>query len=470
MARRAWIAIGMVAVCWPGPLFAQVRLKLPDVPTSLLTEADTPRGDGGQLWKTPGTPLSTASQEFSTIDPRPLTHARSGAPPGAADPAPPQTTSIHDPRAQYPKYLANSYFGINVGFLHYPFSSEQMEPGNDADSVRVGHVAGQVVLIGHHFNEYFSAQAGYTRPVRYVTYVNVNNTGSSRTVWMAFAEFMVRARVPVNERVAIYGNAGLAMTSRRGFRIGSTTVVKDAQYASMVVGAGLEYRLNPSWDVLAGVTRVPTSLEDNQPRTLFLSGGIRYNLRPLPVERVERNSRGGFGFPENVLQIGFTTSAFGYGINQFFASRFPIFWGGRVEVARGWSLHYQRNIFHTEKLFSFDVGASAAQWKSRKNGEKFLTLSVYPLLRLTFWRTPLADWFLSYSVAGPSRMTRKVVDDQDTGTNRFTFQDFMGMGVFAGKDRNVMIGIKIVHYSNGNLFPRNAGVAVPLTFTLGYTF
>lgn len=441
MARRAWIAIGLIAVCWPGPLFAQVRVRLPDVPAGLPAEA------------------SAAPVE-----------SRSEPPAGDSDPAPPQTTSIHDPRTQYPKYLANSYFGINVGFLHYPFSSEQLQPGNKVEFVRVGHVAGQVVLFGHHFNEYISAQAGYTRPVRYVTYVNVNATGVNRTVWMAFGEFTVRARVPVNEWFAIYGNAGLALTSRRGFAIGTTTIVTDAHYASMVIGAGLEYHLNPSWDVLAGVTRVPTSLEDKQPRTLFLSGGIRYNLRPLPVERVERNSRGGFVFPENMLEIGFTTSALGYGINQFFASRFPIFWGGQVKVARGWSANYQRNVFHTAKLFSFDIGASAAQWKSQKNSEKFLTLSVYPLLRLTVWRTRQADLFLLYSVAGPTRMTHKVVDDQATGTNRFTFQDFMGVGVFAGKDRNFMVGVKIVHYSNGNLFPRNPGVSVPLTFTVGYTF
>jgi hypothetical protein len=438
--RCTRIAIVLVAALWPGTLFAQVRIRLPDVPAQLLAEPADP-----------------------------LVEPRADAPPDAGAPRS-QTTSIYDSRTQYPKYLANSYFGLSVGFLHYPFSSEQVQPGNRVESVRVGHVAGQVVLFGHHFNEYLSAQAGYTRPVRYVTYVNVNNTGTSRTVWMAFGEFMLRARAPVNDKVAIYGNAGLGLTSRRGFSIGGTTVVKDAQYAAVVVGAGVEYHLTPSWDVLAGVSRVPTSVADNQPRTLFVSGGVRYNLRPLSPERVERNSRGGFVFPENVVQIGFSTSVFGYGINQFFASRFPIFWGGHVEIARGWSMHYQRNVFHTAKLFSFDVGASAAQWKSRKNGEKFVTLSVYPLLRLTVWRTRLADWFLSYSVAGPSRMTRKVVDGEDTGTNRFTFQDFMGMGVFAGKDRNVMLGVKIVHYSNGNLFPRNAGVAVPLTFTVGYTF
>ncbi|MBK6826807.1 MAG: acyloxyacyl hydrolase [Chitinophagaceae bacterium] len=29
-------------------------------------------------------------------------------------------------------------------------------------------------------------------------------------------------------------------------------------------------------------------------------------------------------------------------------------------------------------------------------------------------------------------------------------------------------GIRIAHYSNGNLFPQNDGVKIPLTFNLGY--
>ena len=89
---------------------------------------------------------------------------------------------------------------------------------------------------------------------------------------------------------------------------------------------------------------------------------------------------------------------------------------------------------------------------------------------LTLLRTRQADWFVSYAPAGPSRMTRKMVDDLETGTNRFTFQDMMGMGVFAGRNRNVMFSVTIIHFSNGNLFPRNPGVSVPLTFSLGYTF
>jgi hypothetical protein len=61
------------------------------------------------------------------------------------------------------------------------------------------------------------------------------------------------------------------------------------------------------------------------------------------------------------------------------------------------------------------------------------------------------------------------MDGMKTGTN-FTFRDEMGMGIFCGKKREINAEIRIAHYSNGNVFPPNNGVTIPLTFLLGYTF
>jgi hypothetical protein len=44
----------------------------------------------------------------------------------------------------------------------------------------------------------------------------------------------------------------------------------------------------------------------------------------------------------------------------------------------------------------------------------------------------------------------------------------MGVGAYTGKKRNVYAGIRIAHYSNGNLFPQNDGVMIPLIFSVGY--
>jgi len=147
----------------------------------------------------------------------------------------------------------------------------------------------------------------------------------------------------------------------------------------------------------------------------------------------------------------------------------PIFWGGAVKVSRGLGAHVQRNVFHTRTLFGVDVGASASWWTGGGDDEDFATLSVYPLFRLTPVRTGAADLYLFYSLAGPTWISRSVIDGRDTGGS-FTFQDFMGVGAFLGKTRRLSVALKINHYSNGNLVPDNAGIKVPLTVAVGVTF
>ena len=99
----------------------------------------------------------------------------------------------------------------------------------------------------------------------------------------------------------------------------------------------------------------------------------------------------------------------------------------------------------------------------------FTTLSAFPLFRFTPLRLRALDAYLDYSLAGPTLISRSAIDGQDTG-RKFTFQDFMGIGVYVGSGRHVNVEVRIGHYSNGNLFPQNAGVSIPLTFNLGYAF
>jgi hypothetical protein len=285
---------------------------------------------------------------------------------------------------------------------------------------------------------------------------------------MHFGGVTVRPQVPINARLSIYGETGLGVTSRRGFAINAVPVVRDAHFASVLFGCGLEYRLNTNWDLAAGATYSPARSENNQPHTILLSGGFRYTMRPLPTERVEANRQTGLIFPVNLLQVEYTTGV-GYGVNNFVSKKVPIFWGGNVRVPRGVAIHYNRNAFHTRKVFAFDLGTSASYWSSSDKGDRFVTLSVYPLLRFTVLRTKPADLYFCYSFAGPTYVSRDVIDARDTGNN-FTFQDFMGVGVFLGKERHVSAGIKINHYSNGNIFTANAGIKVPLTVGLGFTF
>jgi opacity protein-like surface antigen len=373
-----------------------------------------------------------------------------------------------DTRTQYPTLLANSFFSVNIGHIDYPFGNRQLERGFQATKVEIPRVTVRVVLFGHQFNKYLSAQATYMRPVRYVSYTGINGESGGHHVWMHFGGVTLKPQVPITPRVTVYGEAGIGITSRHGFEIGSTPVVRDANFGSAVLGGGLDYHVTPNWDLTAGVTYLGGSTADDQPRTVFSSAGFRYNMRPLPAEQVAANRDAGYWFPRQLVQLEYTTGV-GYGVNTFVSKKVPVFWGGNVKVDRGIAVHYDRNVFHTRKVFSFDIGTSASSWRSRDERQRFSTLSFYPLFRLTLLRRAPADLYFQYSVAGPTYISQRVLDGRNTG-HRFTFQDFMGVGLFLGPERKVALGLKINHYSNGNIFTENAGVKVPLTLTAAYVF
>jgi hypothetical protein len=367
----------------------------------------------------------------------------------------------------------NSYVGVQLGYIDYPFSSAQMQPGFHAQSIWIPHLAARVVLFGHQFNKYFSAQISDMRPVQWVYYRDVNGDLGPHSLWMNIAGLTGKSSLPLTGRLSAYAEGGLGIVTRKGFAIGPSTVVNDASYETLLFGGGLDYRLSGNWNLVTGVIAAPGRAADQQPRTLFVSGGFTYTLRSLPAghaDRASASSAAGLVWPKNTIQLGYSTDAFGYGANNFVSKgAVPVFWSGSVEVANGLSANYQRNVFHTRRFFALDWGAGFSSWKSRKQGERFYTTSVYPVFRFSAVRTRPLEFHLSYSLAGPTWITRTVIDSVPTG-KRFTFQDFMGAGIFLGRDRRVAAEVRIAHYSNGNLFPQNPGVTVPLGFYLGSTF
>jgi hypothetical protein len=164
------------------------------------------------------------------------------------------------------------------------------------------------------------------------------------------------------------------------------------------------------------------------------------------------------------------TDALGYRANDFVSKgAVPVFWTGSVQVAHGLSVDYRRNIFHTSRFFALDWGASVSSWQSRKMDQRFYTAAIYPALRFVAVRTNPLELYFGYSVAGPAWITRTSIDGEATGP-AFTFQDFMSAGVFLGRNRRITAEVRIAHYSNGNLFPQNPGVTIPLGFYLGTSF
>jgi len=384
-----------------------------------------------------------------------------------ASPALAQTNE--DNRTQYPKWLQNAFFSINVGGIDQPFSQSLLQPGFQATAIEVPNLAVRVVILGREITRTLSIQGSYQRPISYVSYQGITNTdAASHHVRVNFGGVTLRARRTIGGRVSAYGEGGLGFTSRTGFAIGNQTVVTDAHYASLVVGGGVDYRVTPTWDLTSGLTFSPGKSSVEQPHTLFVSGGFRYTMRPVSPEVVQANREAGFVFPRQMIQVEYSSGS-GYGVNDFWSQKVPIFWRGHAKVDFGIAGHYERNAFHTKKIFALDFGVSAGSYKTHENDDRFFTLSVYPLLRFTFLRTGPADMYFVYSLVGPTYISKTTLDGLDTGRH-FTFQDFMGIGAFFGKARRFNAGIKINHYSNGNIFTQNAGVKIPLTFSLGYVF
>lgn len=381
-----------------------------------------------------------------------------------------------DKRFQLPIALQKSYFEVNVGSINYNFSESQLEtlPDYDFQSVEVPHTAVRLVLYGYKFNKNFSAQVSYMRPVYWVNYNYINsNYTQNTTVWMNVAGLTAKAQFPITDKFSIFGELGLGIITRLGginLRNGDV-LVKKANYSSYLFGGGFKYNLNSKIDLLVSTVFSPEKKEVKQPAISFVSTGFSYNLSRLTPERIEKKTQEAESIvvpPKHLFQLGYSSLILGYSINNSFSS-IPIFWGGEAEVNRGVSVDYRQNVFNTAKYFSIDWGIGASYFESNLKKERFFTIAAYPVFRFNFWHSKPLDAYLYYSIAGPSYISRTMLDDVAIG-EKFTFQDTMGLGFYFGEKRNSNVEFRIGHYSNGNIFKDNPGVKIPLSINLGYAF
>jgi hypothetical protein len=380
-----------------------------------------------------------------------------------------QDQASDDTRTQYPAFMRDSYVSLRMGYIGYLFTATQLEPGFQAESIERPRPAVRLDFFGHRFTKNLSAQVTYMRPGQFVEYNNVNGKNGNHPVSNAYAGLTLGWDMALTDKLSAYVEGGYGITSRSGIVIDGKTALQPAHYGSALVGGGLTYPLTPTIDFMLGATYSPGRQSYNQPSTRMYTAGLRYNMRELPAATVVENRDAGNLFPANIVRAGFSTNLLGYGVNDVFSKWVVIFWGGHVDTKQGLSLEYERNMFHTKKLFAFDLGVSASMWESNDKGERFHTLSAYPLVRFFLLRNDAADAYFAYSIAGPTYVSQYQIDGLNTGAN-FTFQDMMGVGAFLGKARRVNAEISIKHFSNGNLATANAGIKVPLTFKVGLVF
>lgn len=145
----------------------------------------------------------------------------------------------------------------------------------------------------------------------------------------------------------------------------------------------------------------------------------------------------------------------------------PLFWHASQNVRQGGMITYLHLLYHKSTWFSIMAGASSAYWNS--GSSNLVTLSA--LLEFRFWLTLTPSWrvYLLYSVAAPTVMSNRRFAKAFFSSN-FLFQDMLGLGMQFGKNHHWHLQAIIVHYSNGDIFPINSGIQVPLMISLGYSF
>ncbi|PIZ03383.1 MAG: hypothetical protein COY58_09475 [Gammaproteobacteria bacterium CG_4_10_14_0_8_um_filter_38_16] len=372
-----------------------------------------------------------------------------------------------DKRAQLPKALNNSYLGMGVGYTDIPYSNTNLINGFQANSFTNPSV-GLNVFLGHYFNPYLAAQISLMRPIKWAYANNIPTVNGKHSIWISIFGFSLRPTMPITQRLSAYGIAGLGLISRHGFAIRGVTAISSTVVPTFLTGGGLTYALTPHWHLNAGVDYTVARPSQQQPATLYAYTSFYYLFHTLHLPPYYTTH---YIFHKNLIQFGlFDTKVFDPDVNKYFSIHYlPIFWTGDVHTRNGAVLMYERNVFHTHKRFSLDIGTSISSYHSAINNTAFETFSIFPDIRLWLIRSPSVDFYFMYSVAGPSYVTRRVIDNTDTG-GHFSFQDLLGFGFFFGKEKRVNLDFRIGHYSNGNSLPINPGIQVPLTVSMGYAF
>jgi hypothetical protein len=384
----------------------------------------------------------------------------------------------NESKTKLTNFLSKSYYSINLGGVFYPFSNDNLIDGYQTETFSRNWFSGRL-LLGHKLTDDLAVQFGTMRPASWFKYDNVNNIGYDRSVWINAWSLSLKKDFKLHKNTSFYVELGIANLTRFGFLIEDKEIYEDAHYASLLYGFGLQHRLTEKWRLSLNGTFLPKSTKQNQPSISQVSLGFEYHLQQLDNKKAQQFANNEHFFPTNILQVSYGTSAIGFGVNRFFGMSLkvgsfesfgiPVFWVGEVKAKHAFSVTYQRLIFRTEKIFSLDWGASITAFQSELTNENVVAFSIFPVLRFYLLRKKDFDFYTNYSIIGPTFLTKSNINGLKTGP-KITYQDTMGFGVFFGKERNYNFELRIMHYSNGNIFTGNDGVAVPLQFTLGKTF
>lgn len=384
------------------------------------------------------------------------------------------------PKTQLSNFLSKSYYSVNLGGIFYPFSNENLKPGFATETFSKNAFSGRLIFLGYKLNPNLALQFGVIRPASWFKYDNVNNIGYQRSVWINAWSLSLKKNFPLTEKLSLYAEAGPVNVSRRGFSIVDEVIYPDTRFLSLLYGFGVNYKLSEKWRLTLNGTFIPKNNEENQPSISQYSAGFEYHLqKKSDDEAKELAENPEYFFPNQILQVSYGTGKIGYGINKFLSMNMkvgnfesfgiPVFWLGELKTTHSFSVTYQKTAYKSKKHFSLDWGVSATAFQTPETNNNIYAFSIFPVMRFYLLRRKNFDMYTNYSLIGPTYITKSDIDGITTGPN-ITYQDIMGLGFFLGKERKYNFELRIMHYSNGNFFAKNAGIAVPIQFTFGKTF
>ncbi|WP_417886578.1 acyloxyacyl hydrolase [Zunongwangia sp.] len=367
-------------------------------------------------------------------------------------------------------FIERLYVSANFGIINYDYGFNLLKNGNTANSISNTSTFAGRFAVGTHLKKGWDVQLSVMRPAEWVQYENVNGNTYNKSVWTNIWGISARKNLLVFHRFRVFLEAGVSNVMRNGFELNGEEIIKDVQYIYPIFGVGIYYPIGKKIDAVISTTYSPEKSKDNQPATFFISGGITFNVGEQSEEVLRKKKESPYYFPRDLFQVGYVSDEFGFDINKQFSSglstSIPVFWLGDVFVKQGIIATYQYDLFHTYKNFSLSAGINYAHYETQK-GDQFSAISIYPLIKWWFLRTNPIDVYFNYSLIGPAYISSSRLDGIDTGEEA-TFQDYLGIGFLFGKNRRYNLDFRIAHYSNGNIFGDNPGVAIPLSINLGY--
>ena len=147
----------------------------------------------------------------------------------------------------------------------------------------------------------------------------------------------------------------------------------------------------------------------------------------------------------------------------------PLMWNANLKVSRSVTAGFEHRIYAYKQWMEIYSGVSGNYMEAMGAVEKdqIGALSTYLMMRLYLFQTDAVKLYALYSPAGPTVLTEKKFATTEF-SNQFVFQNQIGFGLSIGKDAETELFVKLYHYSNGDLFPVNGGIDVPILF--GFSF